>query len=324
MNIKGLTYDDVLQALRTEGKCSGKVDPNEYHAMKPRLEAELGVPVVSKSSLADFLASPYRYKFNLDHKIRKQTESLTFGSLIDCLVLTPELYEAQYLCEPVRVQTKKDGTPYADGRQDPAQREDWAAREAEGITVIAPETLAKARAVAEVATAALAEDKLAAGETFDSQVGMWVYLTSIAGRELVCPIVVTGMLDICPRMAGTPLRDLKSTSVDVGSPTQLCYTIEDWHYGLQGALYSDMWQICSGEEEARAFSFLFVGKSEPFMARSVHVGEDVLDLYRAEYAHAIIRYCLAWKTGDWGEAKQSSIYFSPSSREYKRIQNLEA
>lgn len=320
---KNLTFDDVLQALLSEGKCSGRVNPAAYHAMKPRLEAELGCPVVSKSTLADFMASPYRFKYNLDNGGRKTSEGLALGSIVDCLTLTPELFAEQYLCEPVRVQTKKDGTPYADGRQDPAQREEWAAKAEQGITVITEEYRDRAQTIADLATQSLALEGLKLGETFVSQVGMWVYLTELGGQKLACPVVVTGMLDICPTEPGaTKLWDLKTTSADVGSPTKLGYTMEDFHYGMQAALYADLWKLCSGEEETRAFSFMFVGTVQPFMTRAVHIGEDTQELYRAEYFNAVHDYCIAYHLDEWGSPQQEDIFFTPSAREFKRIGGL--
>ena len=319
-----MTFDDVLQALREEGKCSGRVNPSAYHAMKPRLEAELGCPVVSKSTLADFMASPYRYKYNLDNGGREVTAGMAMGSLVDTLTLTPELFDEQYLCEPVRVQLKKDGTPYADGRQDPAQREEWASKAEQGITVISEEYLSKGLEVAKLANESLAYEGLKLGETFASQVGMWAYLTELGGQKLACPVVITGMLDILPTAAGADsLWDLKSTSADVGSPAKLNYTMEDFHYGTQAAIYTDLWQLCSGEPEPRSFSFMFVGTIPPLMTRAVHMGDDTIELYRAEYQNAVHDYCIAWHLNEWGSPQQDDIFFSPSPREYKRIAALE-
>lgn len=319
-----LTFETVLQALREEGKCSGRVNPTAYHAMKPLLEAELGCPVLSKSTLTEFMASPYRYILNKNTP-KKPTENMALGSLVDCLTLTPELFETQYLCEPLRVQLKKDGTPYADGRQDPAQRDEWAAKAEQGITVITEAEKERGQAIAEQAFESLSFEGLILGKTYTSQVGMWVYLTELAGQELACPVVVTGMLDILPTHPDADrLWDLKTTSVDVGNASKVCYTMEDFHYGMQAALYADLWKLCSGEEETRKFSFMFVGTSLPLLTRAVHVGEDVLALYREEYAQAIAEYTICHKLNDWGMPQQDDIIFTPSAREYKRIAKLEA
>lgn len=159
------------------------------------------------------------------------------------------------------------------------------------------------------------------GHNYTTQVGMWVYLTELAGHELACPVVITGMLDICP--AQDTLWDLKTTSVDVGNAQKLMYTMEDYHYGMQAALYVDLWRLCSGEEEERSFNFLFVGTVEPLMSRSVFMTSEAMELYRIEYAQAVADYCIAWKLDEWGSPQQEDIFFTPSAREYKRIGRLE-
>lgn len=318
MNTSLLTYDDVLAALRKEGRACGPVNPGEYHCWKPMLESELGCPVVSKSTLADFGANPYKFKWEQENGVRKTSESLALGSLVDCLTLTPHLFAEQYLCEPVRVQLKKDGTPYADGRQDPAQRAEWLAKEEDGVHVITEEQLARGKAIAEQATLHLYMMGLSPGETYTSQVGLWVYLTELGGQKLASPVVVTGMLDVCPT-AGA-LMDLKTTSVDVSSAAKVGYTTEDFHYGLQAALYTDLFQLCSGEPKPRpGFVFLFVGTSEPYMSRELRMGEDVLDLFRAEYQRLIRRYADCWTLDDWGDSILAPINYQPSAREFKRL-----
>ena len=318
MNTALLTYDDVLAALRKEGRACGPVNPGEYHCWKPMLEAELGCPVVSKSTLADFGANPYKFKWEQENGVRKTSESLALGSLVDCLTLTPHLFAEQYLCEPVRVQLKKDGTPYADGRQDPAQRAEWLAKEEDGVHVISEEMLAKGKAIAAQAELHLDMLGLRQGKTYQSQIGMWAYLTELGGQRLATPVIITGMLDICPK--GGALVDLKTTSVDISSATKVSYTTEDYHYGLQGALYTDLWQLCSCEAKPRyGFVFLYVSTAPPYMSRELRMTNDVLDLYRPEYQRLVRRYADCWKTNDWGDAMLEPINYQPSSWEFKRL-----
>ena len=316
---KLLQVEDVLQALRSEGKCSGRVNPDEYHAMKPMLEEALGVPVISKSTLSEFSRGSYRFKWNLDNNIRQTSAALALGSLVDTLTLTPELFPQLYSVEEPRVQLKKDGNPYSDGRQDPAQKEEWQAKAEMGISVISPADKKVGEDIAALATETLKQHGLFLGETFQSQVGMWVFIDNLHGEPLACPMVVTGMLDILPTRNTDLLWDLKTTSEDVSNSQRLMYNCEDFHYGLQAALYADLWRLCSGEEQTREFGFMFVGTREPYMSRAVFMGGDVLELYRAEYAQLLSEYAIASKLNYWGEPEQEPIYFSPSSREYKRI-----
>lgn len=316
---KFLQFEDVLQALRSEGKCSGQVKPDEYHAMKPQLEEALGVPVISKSTLSEFSAGSFRFKWNRDNNIRPASAALALGSLVDTLTLTPELFPQLYSVEEPRVQLKKDGTPYSDGRQDPAQKAEWQAKAEMGISVISPDEHKKGEAISSVAKEALLAHGLFIGETCETQVGMWVFIDNLHGEPLACPMVVTGMLDLLPTRNSELLWDLKTTSEDICDAGRISRNAETFHYGMQAALYSDLWRICSGEEHARKFGFLFVGTKEPYMARALFMGADVLELYREEYSQLMSEYAIASKLDYWGEAEQEPIHFAPSSYEYRRI-----
>ena len=312
-----ISYEEVVQKLTSDGYAIGAVNPQEYHGWKPLLAAELGVPVTSKSDLGDFAACPLRYKYNKDRGIKKSSDALRLGSLVDCLVLTPELFDKEYKCEPKRVALKKDGTPYANGQQDAAQRAEWEAAEAAGIVMLDAEELAHAQAIACRATEHLAERGLVLGKTFQSQVAMWVCLRSVGGVPLACPVVVTGMMDILP-FEGKSIDDLKTTSLPVENEVKLMYTLEDFHYGVQGALYLDMFNLCTGEGRDE-FGFFFAGTGElPVMSREVVMQTEALEFYRAMYERWIIAFAAAHALNDWGLPTLPRKFYTPTIRERKK------
>lgn len=314
-----LTFDEVLRSLRKEGVCGGQVDPQAYHAMKPMLEEALGVPVVSKSTLSEFSRGAFRFRWNKEHKVEKKSESMALGSLVDCLTLTPELFDEQYLCEEKKVAVKRDGTPYANGQQDAEQKARWEAAAAEGVTVISTEQLEKAQAIADQATSHLASRGLVCGESFTSQFAVWVYMTEVDGRELPCPVVVTGMFDVLPNV-GNRIEDVKTTSVEVDNFDKLCVVMESFGYGLQGAMYLDLWNAYKPEDPREEFSFLFVGTSEPIMSRYVDMSPVCIDIYRTAYMELLRKYVQTWALGDWGQAELETRVFLPSVREMNRLQ----
>lgn len=312
-----ISYDEVMQRLTSDGYAIGAVNPKEYHKWKPLLAAELGVPVTSKSDLGDFAACPQRYKYNKDRGIKKSSDALRMGSLVDCLLLTPELFDKEYLCEPKRVAITKDGKPHAKGWQDPKQKEEWEAAEAKGITVLTPEELEKAKGIAGRATEHLAERGLMLGKTFQSQVAMWVCLRSVGGVPLACPVVVTGMMDILP-LDGGCIWDLKTTSMPVENEVKLMYTLEDFHYGVQAALYTDMFNLCTGEQREE-FSFLFAGTGElPVMSREVTLQTEALEFYRAMYERWLVAFAAAHAYDDWGLPTLPRKFYTPTMRERKK------
>lgn len=316
------TFDCVLRALRERGSCAGLVRPWEYHAWKAQLEVALGCPVVSKSTMAEFSRGAFKFHWARENKVEKRSASMALGSLVDCLVLTPDYFDELYLCEEKQVAVKKDGTPYANGQQDAEQKRRWEAAAAEGVTVISPEDKARGEAIAEQARRHLAQYGMADESSYASQYAVWVYMTEVDGVELACPVVVTGMFDILPD-ARDDIWDLKSTSEDVSNVERLCYTMEDYKYGLQAAIYLDLYNVVAAEDTRDKFSFLFVGTSEPYMSRVVGMGSAVIDMYREEYRRLLREYCVAWKMGDWGSPEHSMVWFMPSRKEWKRLQEGE-
>ncbi|MBR5889473.1 MAG: PD-(D/E)XK nuclease-like domain-containing protein [Akkermansia sp.] len=312
-----ITYEQVLERLQTDGYAIGAVNPREYHKWKGMLAEALDVPVTSKSDLSDFAACPLRYRYNKENGVKKCSDALRLGSLVDCLVLTPELFTQEYLCEPKRVAITKDGKPHAKGWQDPKQKEEWEAAEAKGITVLTPEELAKAKVIAQRASEHLAERGLILGQTFQSQVAMWVCLRSVGGVPLACPVVVTGMMDILP-LGGSSIWDLKTTSMPVENELKVMYTLEDFHYGVQAALYTDMYNLCT-DEQRDEFSFLFTATGElPVMSREVTMQTEALEFYRAMYERWLVAFALAHATGDWGLHTLPRKFYTPSMRERKK------
>ena len=333
---KNLDFKGVLEGLTTKGCCIGAVRPRDYHKWKPELEKAFGCPVVSKSSLGDFMESSYRYRYNSLNGVRKESAALRMGSMVDCMALTPGLWEAEYTmpwrpAEARIVQLKKDGKPYADNRQDAAQKERWeqakadfeARCEKDGVTILRDGELEHVQQVAKQVTEHLAECGLRLGESFDSQIGMWMYVDRVGDTVLPQPLIVTGMIDICPRAGGREceaLWDLKSTSRSVENAEQLFYAIEDFHYGLH-VLYLDLFNWCTGEQRD-SFAFLFVSTALPPMSRVVRMGAAELDMYRLDYQNALVRFSRCWASGDWGSPTLETRFYVPTRTEAKRFMEL--
>ncbi|MCQ2439404.1 MAG: PD-(D/E)XK nuclease-like domain-containing protein [Oscillospiraceae bacterium] len=306
MKMKTVGYNDVVAALKARGCCIGLVkEPKAYHKWKKLLAKEFDCPCVSKSTLADFAESPYRHHWNDERGVKKETASLSLGSAVDSRVLTPGEFARSYVCETINGRTNEG-------------KERKAELEALGIENIPPEKWEVVMACAKVANEALSKEGLKLGKTFQSQVGMWVYMTELGGEELPCPVVVTGMIDICPDEGGK-LLDLKTTSADPEDAAKLNFQIEDYHYGLQAALYLDMFALCTGEAREE-FEFVFVGTAMPAMCRRVVMSGSLVDLYRRDYSVLLFRYTMAWKQKDWGSALLETVYYEPTRREASRYQ----
>ena len=332
-----MKYEDVVAVIREKGCCAGKVDPTEYHSWKERLAEEFGCPVVSKSALHDFAENAYRYHYNLTHGVRKESVGFRMGSMVDTAVLTPHLWDSLYVkpwepSEPKEPKRKKDGTPYANGAQDPAQKERWEQEEAEftarcereGITILKEDELERVQEIAEQATEHLDACGLSLGETYQSQIGLFVYVDELDGAELPVPLLVTGMIDICPNedsKEGAAIWDLKTTSKDPSAKDGLFYAIEDYRYGIQAALYIDMFNTCTGQDR-ESFAFLFVGTVAPAMSCVVRLTAGDIDVFRMDYKAILFRYSTACAEDYWGEPTLPDVFYVPSRREAERFGRL--
>lgn len=250
--------------------------------------------------------------------------------------------------EEKRFALKKNGEPSKN--QDPDQKAEWEAAKAadkeakaaweqrkeaaeaafyeecerRGVTLTKPDEVELAEAVAQQATAHLAEVGLVLGRSFVSQLAMWLYVTHIDGEQLPCPLIVTGMADVCPMddsAFGDALMDLKTTAKDPADAQQLFYAMEDWHYGLGAALYLDLYNLCAGAQRTR-FGHLFVGTQLPALSRLVWLGDAELAVFREDYKALLRRYALAVATQDWGEPTLEPVFYQPTYKEGLRFSRV--
>ncbi len=299
-----LNIEDFLKT----GRAMGYVTPAAYHAAKGKLKN-----CVSKSTLTEFARNPYRFKWNRDNGIEKTSSGFRFGSLVDALVLTPDLFGSLYRVEAVKVATKKDGTPYLNGQQDKQQKEEWAALAEAGVTIISPEEYDAAAFCADDVTKELARQGLILGETFDSQVGFMFHLeipVSDGERE---PVNFMGMIDILPRDPERPIKDLKTTACHVDSVYDIDRSIRSYSYGIQAATYSDMVAQITGYQ--RDFSFFFVENAPPHCMADVTMRRDALDMYRKKYWRHLCLYAECCHTGVWGSKIQEPRDYVPTPYE---------
>lgn len=297
--------------LEKTGRACGITTAEEYHRRFHSTEAGLQ-HCISKSSLVDYAACPYLYRYNLENGIRKSSPGFRFGSLIDTLVLTPDEFNLRYKVEARKVATKKDGTPYSNGQQDKEQAAEWAALEAEGITVISPEELSEAEEVRDKTNKTLANAGLVLGDTFDAQVGLAFRLElpifDDAGAQIAtCPVITTGMIDILPRDPELPIIDLKTSSKPVHIAFEVDKQIRSYYYGWQAAFYADMIRAVLGQD--RFFRFLFVGADKPHLRRWVDMRKAELDIYRRQYMPWLLKYAESCHTNTWpGEEEEARQY----------------
>lgn len=310
-DFKVLGLEDVLAGLERDGFAIGLVDPEEYQGWKGRIPG-----CVSKSMLHDFGQNPLRFHLNEVEGRRVEHAGFKLGSAVDAAVLTPEVFARKYWFEPKKVAITKSGHPAANGMQDPDQKAAWAERAAQGHVMLAEKELAQVREMAGNVEAHLAELGMKVGENTLTQVAMFLRLDEVGGEQLPVPLVVCGMLDLMP-LEGKLLWDLKTTSRGVDE-AGLNFAMCDYGYGIQAALYADLFAACTGEE--RAFAFLFVESAAPYQSRVVRMPWLLLDGYRARYERLLRDYSQCLATGDWGALILPEMVYAPPRYEAAKLE----
>lgn len=311
-NFERLTLERVQVLLEEQGCAIGLVDPDEYHKWKKVLPN-----CVSKSSLVDFEENPLRYKMALDAGESRSSAGFKLGGAVDAAVLTPEVFARKYWYEPKEVKICANGKPHAGGHQSDEQKARWAEREARGDVMLKVEELKLVSDMAMAVSAHLEKLGLLPGESCLTQVAMFVRVEAVNNVMLPAALTVCGMLDVLP-LEDPVLLDLKTTSRGV-SEQGINYALCDYSYGVQAAMYADLYQICTGEDEGRRFAFLFADTVAPHQTRLAWVPATLMVAYRARYQAALEHFSRCVASGDWGGLQLPDMDYNPPRYELNKL-----
>ena len=173
---------------------------------------------VSKSMIVDFMDDPGEWKKS---SRKETTSSMSFGSLVDTLLLEESQFESRYAV-----------SPFPDFRSKAAQ--EWKdERESSGIQIVTEDKLAMAHDACEsVRNHSAAADLLCGSRN------------QVAFRHKTKHgFASKGLIDIIP-LASDTLVDLKTCSQSaLESHRSLQYHIYDWSYHIQAGAYLEGFNI---------------------------------------------------------------------------------
>ncbi len=289
-NLPHLSGDDVARLLDEQGYAIGVMNPDEYHETKKRFPISL-----SKSNLCKAIDSTLKYHLTKDDPL-EESKAIKFGQTVDCLLLTPELFDGQYMRVPEKISlATKPGKALK------------AEAEAQGKKIFW-----ESDSEVELMAAKNAGELLASelDDAYTAQVAMWV--KTPADGEYGVEMVISGMIDILPHEPHLyGVWDLKTTSKDLNNLPMLYKHMSELHYGVQAAMYIDMLREC-GVEVAEIFSFLFVGSSKPCHTRLVQMIAHDIERYRTLYLSLLSDVAKCYLSGEWGyHVLPSSDYEAP-------------
>jgi len=223
------------------------------------------------------------------------------GSLVDCLLLTPDEYEHSYSVTPETYPAK------GKRKDDPEEQKPWTLKagyckewedgiRTEGKQPIQPVQLNSANA----AIRRLNEDVVIADWVANSDKQVF-FQVKWRDEETGITIPMKGLIDLVPRatIAGIKalsLGDLK-TSRDANLRAYSKSVFENG-YHVQSALYLDCYNIVTGEQRNQ-FRHIISENESPFECCKRWLSEEFIDLGRTTYQAILRQYCQCLSTNHW-------------------------
>jgi exodeoxyribonuclease VIII len=267
-------------------------DPNEYHKL---IGAPRGHPdrVMSRSEIAEFRRNPARWLAAGSFADEDEdTDALVWGSLVDCLLLTPGQFEKRFVIRPTTYESSSGETKPWNGNSKVCQA--WIAEHA-GMTVIKSEL----RARAELAVRALKAD-LRVSRMLDSAQTQVMALGTYRDPSTGIKVPVKALLDIVPdrhdEEYGKCLADLKTCRT--ASPrvwARQCFT---FGYHIQAAWYLDLY-VAAKPEDRTDWMHILSENVPPFTVGRRLLSSEMVELGRRSYQQGLRDYCRALATGVW-------------------------
>lgn len=253
-------------------------------AMEPGLYPDMSaeeyhsIPALSKSTLDHLHKSPAHMLAYLKEP-HKDTPDTILGSLFHCLTMEPELFERRYAVVDGNRQTK-------------AVKEEILAAEAEGKTVIRPDGLDAARAMAEsVRSHPRAGVFIAAAKGFE--LSLFWELT-INGVVIPCKARLDIMADI-PGF-GVALGDLKKTR-DASLRGMSRHALE-YRYHVQASWYRSGLYLGAGLT-SQQFMLVCCEAEPPYQVGLYNISEAAQDLAQREIRADLELLAECIKTDNW-------------------------
>lgn len=238
-----------------------EVLPSEYHSKltldRSNIFAEDSY--LSKSSVFElWQSSLYQWRFH--PREFKSTDAMAWGSLVDCLITTPEDFDAQFVVSPFDSYRTKEA------------REWKTEQEAKEMTIVTEELIAKAEKAVRVLTKT---HKAAAEIIAKSQ--KQVMLVGKLKHPLSDDKFVNlkALLDLAP-MGGDYLCDIKTTH-DF-TPSGFEKTIAKFGYHIQASHYLNLWNQLNPDDKRYRFKIIWQQAAAPYEVAVTELPEsDIAD-----------------------------------------------
>jgi hypothetical protein len=264
-----------------------EISPNEYHSRLKVNRANIfdADSYLSKSVIWELKqASLYRWRNN--PKTFAGSTAATWGTVVDCLVTTPD-----EIGDVVAI------SPFDSFRTKEAK--EWKADQIEaGKTIMSKEVLVEA----ETAARRLKKHHIA-GDLIEKAQKQVVLLNKVKlpGYD---EINLKALVDLAPT-SGSYLVDIKTTNTV--TPLALSKKTAELGYHAQAGLYLKLWNLCFPDDQRDRFIFIWQCSEPPYEvcvselpAADIHAGEEWI-------AFQLERLAKATKTNTWPDPFQNKV-----------------
>lgn len=238
--------------------------------------------VMSRSELVEFNHCPIRW---LNGFVNKDSDATGWGTLIDCLVLTPDKTQDLIAVCPSTYRNEK-------GEEKPWTFQanvckEWKKKQ-NGKLIVKYEDWQEAQYAAK-----LIKDEFAM-PLAGAKRQVWcegLYRDKLTELD----VTVRCLIDLVP-LDGHSLLDLKTCSNAAQRAwRKVCY---EYGYHLQAAMELDLWNKAMGDERD-TFRHILQENYRPYQMARKTLDLEFISLGRLTYLDALRRYCRCLKTHDW-------------------------
>lgn len=263
--------------------------PSQYHT-KQKAQRGSRDFVMSRSELAKFARNPAKW---IAGEPEEKSDAMEWGSLLDCIVLTPDAFDSQYAITPETYLGPKGEEK--EWNWNATYCKQWREQErADGREPVKP----KAASECQLAASRLRKNSIIAEFLHEAQTQAMVSVnyTDYDTGEVI-PIV--GLLDIVPTGAYSDyLGDLKTC--DDASERAWGNSVWGYGYHVQAAIYLDMFNAVTGESREQ-FAHVIQESSKPYATARRALSGDYIAIGRDTYREQLRRYARCLSEGYWPE-----------------------
>lgn len=275
----------------TNGKLIGaNVDPDAYH----RTDKERGdrdYPM-GRSSLMLFAECPHKW---INGYERKESEATEWGSLIDCLFLTPDQFEKRYAITPETYPDSKTKEPKK-WNWNANFCKDWRDEQAPKIAITRDENLEACNAIARLGESEPMMDLLKCCLRQVMLVAEW------HDKETGLEIPLKTLIDLVPALDhatyGRCLADFKTSYTANGE--RWSKVAAEHNYHVQAALSLDIYENATGEGRDSWLNVVQENFAPWEVADPIPMlSQEFINEGRKAYKAALAKYCECLASGEW-------------------------